>query len=910
MDRKKVCKKSSAKKKMMSIELKREIIEKHEQGVRVLDLSRQYGRSTSMICSVLKRKESIKSATPAKGFTIISKLRTSLKENMEKLLMVWVTEKQLQGDTLTQTIICEKARAIYGDLLKQTPQTSIDEASEESFKASRGWFENFKRGAVFTPLSDMMPVQGCNRHQMLYCQSRVATGIGSYTASPGLQQASDAILPVQGCNRHRILYCQSRVATGIRCYTASPGLQQASDPILPVQGCNRHQMLYCQSRVATGIGSYTASPGLQQASHPIPPDIDPGLQQSYITGHQWNMFPVLHCQILSGKISWPLEAGKSTAQLDEKDLLRTIIPNACRNGNLLLHMIGTEQEEQFCPPKRTTEEYFPRAVGEMTGLRWLRLNKAKIDWIPDELSSLQKLESLSLVRNNLVTLHGEVPTLSCLRSINCRGNKLKNCGVPPELFNLDDLSVVEEYFPRAVGEMTGLRWLRLNKAKIDWIPDELSSLQKLESLSLVRNNLVTLHGEVPTLSCLRSINCRGNKLKNCGVPPELFNLDDLSVVNVAPMCTCVQDFSKNQLRKVPYGLEHARGILVLNISQNFIESIPSHLFVNLTDLICLDLANNCLESLPPQMRRLGNLQTLDLSHNPLGHNQLREVDPGVALNLRKHQTTRFRTGHLKPLKIENNNKIYPTCPNYCDDRQLPALVSLRTLKLRNTQRTLANTPASLECLVNLTELDLSQNNLPRVPDAIFTLSNLQKLNLSDNSLTELSAECGSEYPPSCLPTEYTTCGVADNWRNMEILNLARNNIKVLPNVAPMCTCVQDFSKNQLRKVPYGLEHARGILVLNISQNFIESIPSHLFVNLTDLIFLDLANNCLESLPPQMRRLGNLQTLDLSHNPLGHNQLRLYVFVKITTQKNRYTRINLHERWHVLAVVNVRTESLP
>ncbi|UYV71345.1 hypothetical protein LAZ67_8002707, partial [Cordylochernes scorpioides] len=114
-------------------------------GVRVVDLSRQYGRSTSMICSVIKRKESIKSVSPAKGLTIISKLRTSIHENMEKLLMVWVKEKQLQGDTLTQTIICEKARAIYGDLLKQTPQTSIDEASEESFKASRGWFENFKK---------------------------------------------------------------------------------------------------------------------------------------------------------------------------------------------------------------------------------------------------------------------------------------------------------------------------------------------------------------------------------------------------------------------------------------------------------------------------------------------------------------------------------------------------------------------------------------------------------------------------------------------------------------------------------------------------------------------------------------------------------------------------------------------
>ncbi|UYV64914.1 K02A2.6-like [Cordylochernes scorpioides] len=49
MDRKEVCKKSSAKKNMMSIELKREIIEKHEQGVRVVDLSRQYGRNHSVL---------------------------------------------------------------------------------------------------------------------------------------------------------------------------------------------------------------------------------------------------------------------------------------------------------------------------------------------------------------------------------------------------------------------------------------------------------------------------------------------------------------------------------------------------------------------------------------------------------------------------------------------------------------------------------------------------------------------------------------------------------------------------------------------------------------------------------------------------------------------------------------------
>lgn len=54
---------------------------------------------------------------------------------------------------------------------------------------------------------------------------------------------------------------------------------------------------------------------------------------------------------------------------------------------------------------------------------------------------------------------------------------------------------------------------------------------------------------------------------------------------------------------------------------------------------------------------------------------------------------------------------------------------------------------------------------------------------------------------------------------------------------------------------------------------IEAIPNQLFINLTDLLYLDLSNNKLESLPPQMRRLVHLQTLILNDNPLLHAQLR-------------------------------------
>lgn len=84
------------------------------------------------------------------------------------------------------------------------------------------------------------------------------------------------------------------------------------------------------------------------------------------------------------------------------------------------------------------------------------------------------------------------------------------------------------------------------------------------------------------------------------------------------------------------------------------------------------------------MRRLVNLNTLILNNNALGHNQL---------------------------------------------RQLPSLISLTTLHLRNTQRNLNNIPSSLESLSNLIDLDLAQNQLNRLPEALYTLPKLKRLNL-------------------------------------------------------------------------------------------------------------------------------------------------------------------------------------
>ena len=126
---------SDKKRRMMTLEMKHEIIEKHENVVRSVDLARQYERCTSAIPTFFKQNESIKAIKPVKRLKIISKFWTYAYEETERMLLVWLTDKELTGDSVTDGVICE-ARTIYCDLIKLTAGTSTMDATGELFKAS------------------------------------------------------------------------------------------------------------------------------------------------------------------------------------------------------------------------------------------------------------------------------------------------------------------------------------------------------------------------------------------------------------------------------------------------------------------------------------------------------------------------------------------------------------------------------------------------------------------------------------------------------------------------------------------------------------------------------------------------------------------------------------------------------
>ncbi|XP_017772778.1 PREDICTED: uncharacterized protein LOC108559909 isoform X1 [Nicrophorus vespilloides] len=145
MGRKKCCDDKIQKRKAVrtTIELKKKIIAKYESGTRVSRLAKEFNMPRTTIASILKIKDAIKSAEVAKGVKILASKRSPLYDKMEKLLLEWITEKQMMTDeSVSEAVICEKAKQMYQKLLRDRATKSTDEIID--FKASSGWFRNFK----------------------------------------------------------------------------------------------------------------------------------------------------------------------------------------------------------------------------------------------------------------------------------------------------------------------------------------------------------------------------------------------------------------------------------------------------------------------------------------------------------------------------------------------------------------------------------------------------------------------------------------------------------------------------------------------------------------------------------------------------------------------------------------------
>ena len=96
------------------MEMKKEIIHKYEEGARIIVMALELEKASSTIATIVKKKEKIKGFDVSKGVTLSASKKKCSKilNEVKKLFLEWVSEKQLLGDSVSDTMICEKARAL------------------------------------------------------------------------------------------------------------------------------------------------------------------------------------------------------------------------------------------------------------------------------------------------------------------------------------------------------------------------------------------------------------------------------------------------------------------------------------------------------------------------------------------------------------------------------------------------------------------------------------------------------------------------------------------------------------------------------------------------------------------------------------------------------------------------------
>jgi Leucine-rich repeat (LRR) protein len=189
-------------------------------------------------------------------------------------------------------------------------------------------------------------------------------------------------------------------------------------------------------------------------------------------------------------------------------------------------------------------------------------------------------------------------------------------------------------------------------------------------------------------------------------------------------------------------------------------------------------------------------------------------------------------------------------------------------------------------------IDLSGQGLRTIPFDYCVESWVGKYDLSNNDIRKLTKRFGKVSTDSLdlSGNQIATLKPGCLYFRLVYLNLSRNNITKLPFGIDFGYRLEhlDLSHNQLEYLPNSI-YAQQLHTLNLEGNVLDRLPSKLRsaafleeLNLSgnefkvvpsiipyfdNLVDLDLSNNQITRLPSKLKRMYQLRTLDLRGNPL-------------------------------------------
>ncbi|XP_042317734.1 leucine-rich repeat-containing protein 40 isoform X2 [Sceloporus undulatus] len=463
---------------------------------------------------------------------------------------------------------------------------------------------------------------------------------------------------------------------------------------------------------------------------------------------------------------------------------------------------------------------------EQTDLTKLILSSNKLKCLSDDIRLLPALTVLDVHDNQLTCLPSAIGSLENLQKLNVSHNKLKD--LPKELIQLKHLRSLLlqhnelNHLPDEFGKLINLEELDISNNHVSNIPTSFAFLTNLVRLNLAHNELKMLPAEISAMKSLRLLDCTKNYLET--IPPELANMASLEQLYLRrnklrylpdlPSCTVLKELhvGENQIEVLKAEhLKHLNSLCVLDLRDNNLKSLPDEI-VLLEGIERLDLSNNDISSLPCKLGNLSQLKFLALEGNPLR-------------TIRRDILQKGTQEILKYLrnKIQDEDEIRPNGVLPVTAMTLPsqlainlhAITALKTLDYR-----------IVELKETVCDINFSHNKLTSISLDLCMLYRLTHLDIRNNCLIS-------------LPDEMEALG------KLQIINLAFNRFKVLPDVL------------------YRIPTLEAILLGN---NQVGSLDPLQLKKLDRLSTLDLQNNDLLHVPPELGNCINLRTLLLGGNP--------------------------------------------
>ncbi|XP_006635105.2 leucine-rich repeat-containing protein 40 [Lepisosteus oculatus] len=458
--------------------------------------------------------------------------------------------------------------------------------------------------------------------------------------------------------------------------------------------------------------------------------------------------------------------------------------------------------------------------------------------LPKSIGALENLQKLNLSHNKLKELPEELWNLKTLRSLHLQQNELEQIaeGVG-QLDNLDDLDLSNNQLtgiPNSFGNLRNLVKLNLSYNKLRSLPPAISSMKSLKLLDCTHNQLETVPSVLAQMASLEQLYLRHNKLRYL---PEL------------PSCKLLKELhvGYNQIEVLgPEHLKHLSSISVLELRDNKLKALPDEIAL-LEGLERLELTNNDISSLPYTLGNLPKIKILALDGNPLRTIRRDLLTKGTQ-ELLKY--LRSRVQEVPDGRDQDPPKTAMTLPSQARVN-VHAIKTLKTLEYSGKQE--ASIPDEVfDAVVSdpVVSVNFSKNQLTAIPARIVELkTTISDTNLGFNKITSISLEF-------CMLQQLVN------------IDLRNNLLTSLPAELEALTKLRSIilSFNRFKLFPEVLYEIPTLETILISNNQVGAIDPIQLRRLEKLSTLDLQNNDIMQVPPELGNCTSLRALMLDGNP--------------------------------------------